>query len=141
MNMRRTAYHASGFTLFEMLVVIGILGLISQIAFPAIERGRARNEFNAALGVLELTIVRARANAVAQSIPTLVVIGRSSAGAERNSESAAVPDKFRLELPSRPIRFFADGTSTGGSIKLLDERLFAEIFVDADTGAIAVNRQ
>ena len=43
----------SGFTLIEMLVVLAVLGLVSGIAFPAVERSIAHQQFRLAVAEVE----------------------------------------------------------------------------------------
>lgn len=132
---------ANGFTLLEMLVVLAVMGLVAGLVFPAIGQGLAGAEFRTATAGLELEIRRARAEAIGggRTVPLAVETGgellrRAPGGPFR------VPRTMQLQLPQSGLRFFRDGTSTGGDVVLVDGRRSFRLHVDADSGAIGIVR-
>lgn len=130
---------ANGFTLLEMLVVLAIMGLLAGLAFPAMNQGVAGAEFRAATAGLELQVRSARAAAIGRGkvVPVTIETGgeilrRAPGGPFR------VPKTMQLQLPQNGLRFFRDGTSSGGDVVLVAGQRSFRLRVDADTGAIVI---
>ena len=139
----------SGFTLIELLVVLFILALVAAFVIPSLGRGEAveiksaarslaaglRHTRNHALNVnrsatLSLDVAkrefRLPGEERVRKLPGRVDIVLFTARSERESEARAT------------IRFFPDGTSTGGRITLSTERLRYLVDVDWLTGRVNV---
>lgn len=116
-----------GFTLIEMLVVLAILGLISGIAFPAVERGIARQRFRLAAGEVEAALREGRARAIARGERTRVA-------------PPAIDAAWRIALPPAGLDFFPDGSSNGGTVTLRAGGGEARFTVVAATGEIRRER-
>lgn len=120
----------AGFTLVEMLAVLAILALVAGIAVPYL-RGSAsdRVRLDAASRHLVAALRLSRAAAVLRQTEIALVV---DADRHEFSSAAVPPETFdpdisvRLKIaepertsPSRGgVRFFADGSSTGGEITL-----------------------
>lgn len=141
-----------GFTLLELLVVLGILLLIITVVppslSPALDKVRTRSAARDVVAVLRL----ARNTAVASgrettlsvdvsgrqislndrirhlALPGDAVISLTTAGAEKMSGTAGA------------IRFFPDGSSTGGRVTLEHGASRYRIDVNWITGAVALSR-
>ena len=103
----------SGYTLVELLVVIGIIGLIAAIAAPATSRMIAAAEFRAEARAVETIARKCQSEALAKQ-RTLVI----STAAELNSTCGGVLEKKITLTFDNPIRWFADGTTTGGRLTI-----------------------
>lgn len=114
---------ARGFTLIEMLVVLAVLGLVSGVAFPAVERAVAQQRFRLAAGEVEATLRGQRASAIAQGIRLGVA-------------SPALDGAMTVDLPAAGLDFYPDGSSSGGQVTLSDGRAEVRFVIDAATGEI-----
>ncbi|KPF78731.1 hypothetical protein IP88_03115 [alpha proteobacterium AAP81b] len=127
----------SGFTLIEMLVVLGITALIAGIAFPAVERLQGVASFAAAGRLTELALRQAHADAIAQGRAVrFATVADGSALFITNRPEMPLPVPARAEAPAAGILFFADGSASGGAIRLTAGPRARGFRVDPDSGAI-----
>jgi general secretion pathway protein H len=120
---------AAGFTLVEMLVVITILGLIAAISLPALTTPSDSVRLRAVTSEIIAALRMTRAAAITAHRDMALVLDLDA----RTLQSPAVPQKrlppeLTAEMviaeperisPSRgAFRFFSDGSSTGGDIRL-----------------------
>lgn len=106
------AADAQGFTLMEMLVVLGITALIAGLGFPAVQQALASSRHRLALAQVETALTEARADAVRTGVPTSY---RPPVATESAWRGAPAP---RFPLPRPNVRFFPDGSATGGEVEL-----------------------
>ena len=96
-----------GFTLLELLVVMGIVAVVSTVAFPGLIR-----LYESASNKIELDGIVAEIN----------LLGRRSFESGRSylltDASQALPKGWALKIPNA-IYFSASGTCRGGSIEFL----------------------
>jgi len=130
-----TSLHSSpipreaGFTLVEMLVVLAILGLIAAVTLPALGTPSDGVRLRAVTSDLVAALRLTRAAAITAHNDMALVLDLEA----RTLQSPAVPQKrlppeLTAEMviaeperitPSRgAFRFFPDGSSTGGDIRL-----------------------
>lgn len=120
----------SGFTLLEMLVVLAIIGVMLAIVPPMLGNSINHSRIKTATRELAAGLKLARYKAINMHVDTTLVLDTDS-----GDYKVAGMDK-RLSLPkgsnlllttarseqlskhSGAIRFFTDGSSTGGQIKL-----------------------
>lgn len=139
-----------GFTLIELLVVMAILGLMLATVPPmfsgslsvATLRGAARQ---VAAGLRETRSVAITGNREAVLSLDLAA-HRYTVGGEQRPRS--LPSDIEISLYNAAaekigdgeagIRFFPDGSSTGGSITLADDGRRYEIVVDWLTGKVSI---
>ncbi|MGH7036280.1 MAG: GspH/FimT family pseudopilin [Stellaceae bacterium] len=151
--MSRTGRDAAaqrGFTLIELVVVLAILALVTAMALPFLagagkkaDARLATREIAAGLRLTRnLAMVRGRAEAFFIDTATGAFRAGSTATPQR------LPGDVRLVLfttageqrsaSAGSIRFFADGSSTGGGIRLQAGNSRSEVLVDWLTGHLTI---
>jgi len=155
---------SKGFTLVEMLVVLAVMALIVAIVPPFLGAGQSRAELQTAARAIEAALRETRSLAIRQGRSQTFLVDAAS-GSYRGGDRERVrhvPAGIRLSLfaasDPRPrgedasgagtdrgrddatpaIRFFADGSSTGGGVRLLHGGRSAEIAVDWLTGRVSL---
>ncbi len=141
---------ARGFTLFEMLAVILLIALIAGAVAIPISQGLASARVNAASGELAAALRWTRAQAIVKGEEQALEVDtreRHLPGARRPA-GARLPQGMKLGLTSARednvndhtgrIRFFPDGSSTGGRITLQRGQRQWHVNVSWLTGAVAV---
>jgi general secretion pathway protein H len=139
-----------GFTLLEMVCVLAIIALLSAVLLPFLPRETSRSRLQA-YALQAATLLKADRNAAIirhTSIATLVDAGERAihSGASRTAVRIPADVRFDALLPQScqqraalsTIRFFADGTSCGGTIALSRFDAGYEIRVNWLTGRIEI---
>ena len=139
-----------GFTLLEVMLAAGILVLSVSLTLPALLRPSA-TELRTATGSVVAGLRRARDEAVSrgnEAVLTLDVAARrftvSGVSGSRNLPQRVDLRLFtargELEGDSRGrIRFFPDGSSTGGRVTLSSDQRHYRVDVDWLTGQVRVH--
>ena len=141
----------AGFTLIELLVVLLIMGVLITLAPAAFHRIAPGLEMKAAAREVAGLLREARGLAIRDNRETTVLVDternvyRLGKDARDHALSAALQITLvtaiseQLDENRGRIRFFPDGTSTGGRVTLTrDERKF-DITVDWLTGLVAIS--
>jgi general secretion pathway protein H len=140
--MKRSAKQSAGFTLVELLVVIGIMGLILAAVISAKPKTAATRVAVAARAVVA-TLQLARAQAMASNAETIVRVdtqkqqfgmARSMHSLPRGMTIAMTVAETERIGESGGMRFYPDGQSSGGEIVLMLEGRAARIAVNWLTG-------
>jgi len=144
------ARNSGGFTVIEMLVVMMILGLVAALAVPVVRTPPDSLRLETTARTLASALRLSRAHAIAENADVVLTIDAD----RRIYQSSAVsptridPDiavEMVLAAPERrrntagAIRFFADGTSSGGDITLRLGTRRARILVNWLTGEARLN--
>jgi general secretion pathway protein H len=136
--------------MIELIVVIAMLAMITALAVPSIRGSTAGLGLRVAAYALAGEMRSARASARRNNIERLVRIdvgqheywaegiGRARRLPAHVGLRLAVPEMERQGPASGRIRFFPDGSSTGGSIVLRDSQREAEVAVDWLSGDVRV---
>jgi general secretion pathway protein H len=136
---------SAGFTLLEMLVVLAILGLVVALALPTLQRPPDNLRLEAATRTLASALRFSRAQAIARNVDVVLTIHADRRVFESSTGSAVQLDQeisvemIFAALERRggavgAIRFFPDGSSSGGDIVLTLNKRRARISVNWLTG-------
>jgi general secretion pathway protein H len=139
-----------GFTLIELLVVVMILALVATTVPPLLSRG-VGSQLQSSVRELATGLRWARSEAVSErrSVALWVDTAGKSYRVETRDRRFQLPRDAKLlvntaehETRGRQaaIRFFPDGSSSGGSIELGAGGVTFEVRVDWLTGAVHVAR-
>ena len=140
-----------GFTLIEILVVLAIAGLITALALPVMTGSQAKADARAAAREIAAGLRTTRNLAMTAGKPQAFLIdtatGTFRAGA--NGSPRRVPKGVQLALVTTVgdrigearggIRFFSDGTSSGGGVNLAKGDNGETVRVDWMTGRISID--
>jgi general secretion pathway protein H len=144
-----TRPHEAGFTLFEVLVALTILAVLLAVAVPALRPSPAV-ELRGAAGTLSTALRQTRMEAIKQGKPLALIVNveERSLQLESKQKKRQLSEHLHLELFTAEsemlddgvggIRFYPDGSSTGGRVTLEYEDLRSLVDVEWLTGRIRV---
>ena len=140
----------SGFTLIEVVVVLGVLALVTALVLPMMTGTQAKADIQSSARDLAAALRVTRNLAMTHGRAEALVVDTAS-GAFRAGASAAprrVAGGVKLALLTATqelidehtgaIRFFADGSSSGGGIRLSKGNLRDQVLVDWLTGRVSI---
>lgn len=126
----KTGHPCAGFTLLELLVVIAIISLASAIAIPLLH-GRSSDSvrLRAAADAFTDAVRATRANAIEHDSQAVLMVDldrhiltspalRPRDFAPEIGAELTVAEPERVSRSRGGIRFYPDGTSTGGNLQL-----------------------
>lgn len=139
-----------GFTLLELLVVMAILAILMVLARPLLPRPGGGAELKAAAAEVAAGLRAARAASIRTNAETVVMIDVARRALRTGSRWALdLPPDVDLSLRSAAdeviapaaagIRFFPDGSSTGGSLSLARGNSVQVVRVEWLTGRVVVD--
>lgn len=138
--------HGRGFTLLETLVVLVILGLALTLVVPAVSRGLG-NSLDDVVRQLHTGLRQARSEAVNQQRSVLFVLDVNKHSFRAGGRAArSIPEEFSLHARTAQrerhegsvgIRFYPDGSATGGRIGVGESGQRVWLEVDWLTGRIS----
>jgi general secretion pathway protein H len=140
--MKRPATSSAGFTLVELLVVMGIMGLLLAAVLSAKPK-TATVRVNVAARAVASTLQLARARAMASNEETVVRIDMQKRQFGMDGSMHALPRGMTVAMiaaeservgDSGGMRFYPDGQSSGGEIVLALEGRASRIAVNWLTG-------
>ena len=142
---------SSGVTLVELLTVLAIFAGVAALASPWLSRSFGGQQVNAAAREVASALRRARALAIGRQEETVVVIDVTDRTYAFDSEfvKLVLPEDAALVLTTARserlgdhrggIRFFPDGSSTGGTVAVRSDTATRTIEIDWLTGQGAVS--
>jgi len=143
----------SGFSLVELLVVLVIVVLAVAVVPPLFMGVGSTAELRGASRQLAAGLRSARSHAVLKQNETTLTVDLEARHFQVTGDTRKVslPNNVVVKLytaqselsneSSGNIRFFPDGSSTGGHITLANERLEYTVNVDWLTGRIGIDEQ
>lgn len=139
-----------GFTLIEILVVVTIMGLVMAAFPPLFSRMHGRMELRAAVHNVTALLREARNRAIASNQTAIFYadLKTRNCGIAGGGPSRSLPEDIALRLTTTEedrvddqlggIRFFPDGSSSGGGMRLAGDGVGYEIQVDWLSGRVSV---
>jgi general secretion pathway protein H len=140
----------SGFTLIELLVVLFIMGLVIFLAPAAFQRAVPAMETKAAARAVAVAFREGRSVAIRDNreIPVIIDLDARTVRVGAGQYPTRLSRRLRLSLltgrseligkSAGQIRFFPDGTSTGGRVTLTAGGSRYNVVVDWLTGLAAI---
>jgi len=138
----------SGFTLIEMIVVLVIISLVLSLVVMNLGRSSGRYALAATAHDVAASLRLARDRAIARNEPTQFVADAGAFGPSGDRQFRHVPRGIALTAfgidqadPGRhadAIRFFPDGSSTGGRIDLTDGAAHYAVYVAWINGNVSI---
>lgn len=137
----------AGFTLIEMLVVLTIVALALAIVVPAVSKSMVTSVHDVARDV-QISLRQARAKAISEQQSALFWVDTEEHQyLNHKNKIKSFPEdiNMRAKVASREaqdrkagIRFFPDGSSTGGSLVVNDAEIAVRVDIDWLTGRVSV---
>jgi len=140
-----------GFTLIEVLVVIGVLALVTALVLPLLSGTQAKADVAASARDLAAALRTTRSAAMTHGRSEALIVDTAN-GAFRVGSSAeprhvargvslvlVTATQERIDQQTGDIRFFADGSSTGGGIRLVKGNVRDQVLVDWLTGRVSIS--
>ena len=148
-GVKKIARHQPGFTLLEMLAVIILVAIAVTVTAVSVTRGLASARMRAASGELAAALRATRVQAIVRGTQRSFVLDlRYDTYRSANGRTMHLPRGMHLEVTSASmdqhsdgtarIRFFSDGSSTGGRITLRSKHRQWHVNVAWLTGAVHV---
>jgi general secretion pathway protein H len=139
-----------GFTLIELLVTLAIAASLVAIALPLLSGATERAQFKSAAHSIADALRQTRSLAIASGKDAALIIDVQ--GAYRIETAGAVhhlptgislvlltTTKERRTETAGSIRFFPDGSSTGGSVRLIEGGRHYDVLIDWLTGRVSLD--
>jgi general secretion pathway protein H len=144
----------AGFTLLEMMVVLVVAALITGVAVPAFQPAIASMQLRSAAQDVASGLRHARGTALASGREQtfFLDLGKHSYTLSDRKKAYSLPSGVKLDLftaeqelsaetQSGYIRFYPDGSATGGRVSLSAGERKLVVDVNWLTGVIAVREQ
>ena len=137
-----------GFTLIELLVVLAIGAFITALVLPRLTGATEKAAVRSAARELEAALRATRSIAMTQGRPQALIIDTASGAFRQGSHAGRLPGGIhlalttttgdRLDAQTGRIRFFPDGTSTGGGIDVWAGNDRNQVLVDWLSGRVSI---
>jgi general secretion pathway protein H len=139
----------NGLTLIETMVALAVMGVILILTLPMMTGGQRRSELRMTASDISVALRAARSRAIAKNYEEVFLVDTDRARYRAPGGAAvSLPSSIRLTLFTTTqeqlssgigaIRFYADGSSTGGGLTLTRGEAHYDILVDWLTGRISM---
>lgn len=139
-----------GFTLLEILAVLALIGIAVTVTAFSLDGGLERARLDASARDMVAALRHTRTRALVEHRPqwfTLDLNARTFASPGRDPQAIAAGTTLHVTSAAEDvqhpgearIRFFPDGSSTGGNIELTRKNRDVRIDVDWLTGSVAMD--
>lgn len=135
----------AGFTLFELLLVLFILGLAASVVMFSGSKMQEKTRFNTEARRLYLTVKHAREISIIERMDIILKVDKETGrywiayGDDRTSEMHSLPQQFNIA--GEDVIFFPKGNSSGGKIEIDNGKGHKyEITVVPVSGAASIKR-
>ena len=139
---------ARGFTLLEVIVVLAIAGIIMAVVLGAPLRSATAGDLKASARMLASGLRQAQSTAITTRRDAVMTIDVEAREFRVGNEARTVSDKVDLKLYTAQsevsserlgaIRFYPDGSSTGGRITVSSGERKYLVDVDWITGRVTI---
>ncbi|MCB1903452.1 MAG: prepilin-type N-terminal cleavage/methylation domain-containing protein [Gammaproteobacteria bacterium] len=140
-------FRGEGFTLLELLVVVALISLLALVVPPAFFNDSTR-EFNKAVDSALLMLRRARLEAVMERRSSNVIFPKAPAEADLQNSWFHEGIEVKIsgnDVEPQPqiaqVRFFPDGSSTGGILDFKGQLLKRRILIQPESGRIQIEQE
>lgn len=142
-----------GFTLLELLVVLAVIGLVMVAVPMMIAGGRPGPETRSAAIEIASALRQTRSESIARFQPTTFLVDVDARNYRVGKDGAVkiLPEEMALSLYTARseladdsqggIRFFPDGSATGGRVTVTKGGHSYTVAVDWLTGVVTVDQQ
>jgi general secretion pathway protein H len=142
----------AGFTLLELLVVLAVAALVAALIVPKLASRPGRLELASGARDVAVALRVARSRAVAQNQEASFVADTDerSFGSSGTESLRQLPRGVRLKLLTTSdqtagargsIRFYPDGSSSGGGVVVTDGALRYEVLVNWLDGGVSIHER
>lgn len=140
-----------GFSVLEILVVLAITALLLAIVPPMLPNVIDSTQVKAAVRELSSALKYARSQAISSQdeVALKLDVDKKTYSIQARQRQLSLPDDAKLILTTASseqisdnegtIRFFADGSSTGGGVRFKDRQQEYLIDVNWLTGKVTIN--
>lgn len=141
---------SDGFTLIELIVTLAVVALVFTLVVPRLRQAPDLSDLRAAARDVAAVLRMARSEAISAGRPTDFLADTASGtyAIDRGSGPVgSIPQGARLTLltapelaagPSGAIRFYPDGSASGGGLALMQGSLRYEVLVNWMSGAVTI---
>lgn len=149
-NKYHMAIGQRGFTLLEMLLVLAIMAMVLAVAPPLLSAAMPGLQLKGSARSIAAALRQARSKAITEGRATTldVDLEQRQAQVDGSGNSVSIPSSIEIVLTTADqeltdeqhgrIRFYPDGTSTGGRVALKHGSSGYDIDVDWLTGRIQI---
>lgn len=144
------AFRQQGFSLLELVIALVVVSLMLALVVPSLTSALEQAKLKATARTLAATLRMAREQAIARQVDAVVLVnvGARRYGLEGSGRVRTIPEGIRVKVfaaraeqqhrSTLGIRYFPDGTATGGRVSLAQGLRHYDVDVDWLTGRVQI---